>query len=87
CLARLGEPIWVDQQRELSKPDWNQLLTTRLRENQTALSLSAMDRSSDQFDHLIRGSVGAGGFYDFCRRLKSWSRLKRFRPQHGNQFE
>lgn len=87
CLARLGEPIWVEQQRGLSKPDWNQLLTTRLRKNQTELSQSAITRSSDQFDHLIRGSVGAGGFYDFFRRLKSWSRLKRFRPQHGNQFE
>jgi 1-acyl-sn-glycerol-3-phosphate acyltransferase len=87
CLARLGEPISIQQNKDLSKPDWNRLVTQRLRDTQTELSHCAMQRSADRFENLIRGKVGAGGFYDFFRRLKSWARLKRFRPQHGNQFE
>jgi 1-acyl-sn-glycerol-3-phosphate acyltransferase len=72
CLARFGQPLWIDG---------------RLRQTQMELSQCAIQRSSDSFDNLLRGTSGAGGFYDFFRRLKSWSRLKRFRPQHGNQFE
>lgn len=87
CLARLGDPICIEQNRELTKADWNRRVTTALRETQTELSQCAMQRSADSFENLIRGRAGAGGFYDFFRRLKSWSRLKRFRPQHGNQFE
>lgn len=87
CLAKLGEPISIAENQALDKPEWNRLVTTRLRQTQNELSQSAMQRSSDNFDNLIRGRTGAGGFYDFFRRLKSWSRLKRFRPHHGNQFE
>jgi len=87
CLARMGEPIWIGQHRDLAKPDWNRLITSRLRENQMELSKLVVNRDSEAFDHLILGKVGAGGFYDFFRRLRSWSRLKRFRPQHGNHFE
>lgn len=87
CLTRMGEPIWIQQHTDASKADWNRLVTNHLRENQVELSKLTVNRDSEAFENLIHGKVGAGGFYDFFRRIKSWSRLRRFRPQHGNQFE
>lgn len=87
CLVRMGTPISCADHAELSKVEWGQLLTTRLRENQRALAELAIARSSEPFEDLIRGRAGAGFVYDSFRRIKSWATGSRFRSQHGEQFE
>ena len=87
CLARIGEASLVSQHSDLSKPDWNVMLTNKLRANQERLTELAMERSSEPFENLIRGGRGAGGFYDSFRRLRSLLTGKSFRSQHGSQFE
>ncbi|TWU46261.1 hypothetical protein Poly51_56570 [Rubripirellula tenax] len=87
CMARLGEPIRIGDHVGIDKAAWNELLTAALRENQSRLSQSSIIRSSEPFDNVLSGRRGAGGTYDFFRRIKSWATGKRFRAQHGNQFE
>lgn len=87
CLAKLGRPLSIVEQSQLAKAQWNELLTSRLRETQSGLAKLAIARSSEPFDDLITGSAGAGFVYDSFRRLKSWSRGQRFRSRHGKQFE
>lgn len=87
CLARFGEAIDLSKQTELGKEQWGDFLTTRLRRTQSDLASKSMTRSSEGFDDLIRGSVGAGMFYDSFRRVGAWARGRRFRSRHGNQFE
>jgi 1-acyl-sn-glycerol-3-phosphate acyltransferase len=87
CLAKMGTPLSCTDHIDISKAEWNELLTSRLRETQKSLAELAIARSSDPFDNLIRGRSGAGFVYDSFRRIKSWTTGNRFRSQHGEQFE
>jgi 1-acyl-sn-glycerol-3-phosphate acyltransferase len=87
CLVKLGKPIQIANHREVSKPVWNELVTTRLRQTQAELAQLAMARSSQPFENLLLGKTGAGGTYDIFRRLKSLATGRRFRAKHGKQFE
>ncbi len=87
CLIQLGNPIEIHRQSELNKTQWNDLLTTRLRQCQRDLAVLAIARSSGPFHNLMKGSPGAGLVYDTMRRIKSAVSGKSFRAQHGDQFE
>ncbi len=86
-LVRLGEPLRIADHLDLDKVQWNDLLTRHLRENQDRLKQLAIARSSEPFDNLLVGHRGAGGIYDLFRRLKTMGTGKKFRAQHGKQFE
>jgi 1-acyl-sn-glycerol-3-phosphate acyltransferase len=87
CLVKMGTPIPILAHSDLPKAQWSELLTSRLRETQLDLSELAITRSSEPFENLIRGRTGAGFVYDSFRRIKSWATGRRFRSQHGKQFE
>lgn len=87
CLVRIGPGIQIAQPTPLSKDQWNQLLHQKLRENQRELAESAMSRSSDRFDNLLRGRAGAGFFYDTMRRVRGLLSGQPVRTQHGEQFK
>ena len=87
CLAKTGEPIEFSTETLIDKADWNELLTGRLRRTQNELAELAIERSSDAFDNLLRGTAGAGIVYDSFRRFKSILSGQRFRSRHGEQFE
>ena len=87
CLIQFSEPLSLAEHATLDKSDWNELLTRTLRDTQQSLSKRAIARSSEPFDDLLRGNRGAGGVYDVFRRAKSWATGKRFRANHGSQFE
>jgi hypothetical protein len=87
CLVKMGTPIPILAHSDLPKTLWGELLTSRLRETQLDLSELAITRSSEPFENLIRGRTGAGFVYDSFRRIKSWATGRRFRSQHGKQFE
>lgn len=87
CLSLLGTPINIAEHHDLSKPEWSELLTERLREAQTRLSERAIQRSAEPFDSLMSGTRGAGGAYDSFRRAKAWATGQDFRASHGEHFE
>ncbi len=87
CLALIGEPIRVAEHKLLSKTQWQECLTNRLRLAQDALSRLAIARSSEPFDNLLPGNRGAGFLYDSWRRLTAFSTRTKFRSAHGDAFE
>ncbi|TWU46887.1 lysophospholipid acyltransferase family protein [Rubripirellula reticaptiva] len=87
CLARLGVPIRISDHASLLKPQWNDQLQQSLRENQFRLAELAIARSSDPFDNLLMGKRGAGGVYEWTRRMKSLVTGNKFRSEHGSQFK
>lgn len=87
CLAKTGTPILLTEQSGLSKPQWAELLSDRLRQTQSDLSQLAIARSAAPFDNLLSGHRGAGTVYDSFRRVKAWVTGQPFRAQHGEHFE
>ena len=59
----------------------------RTSRNATAVVAAVIGRSSEPFDDLLKGKTGAGMFYDSFRRTRSLFSRKKFRHQHGEQFE
>jgi 1-acyl-sn-glycerol-3-phosphate acyltransferase len=87
CLVKLGEPFRIRDHASLSKPDWQEKLTERLRETQRQLGVLSVAKTSEPFDQLLKGKRGAGGFYDSLRRAKAWVTGDKFQAAHGDQFE
>ena len=54
----------------------------RLAETMDRLSCEARTQDPERFIDLLDGSVGVGGLYDAGRRLKAWSRGRRFDGAH-----
>jgi 1-acyl-sn-glycerol-3-phosphate acyltransferase len=86
CLALQGQMIRVAEFANHSKSMWGELLTDRLRTAQDELGQLAIARHSVPFDDLLVGHRGAGGVYDFMRRMKSRLSGKTFQAEHGDQF-
>jgi 1-acyl-sn-glycerol-3-phosphate acyltransferase len=87
CIFQMGAPIDVSAHANLSKPEWNELVTARLRETQTSLAQHVIARSAEPFDNLLHGKRGGGLIYDSLRRLKALVTGRKFRAAHGEQFE
>ena len=62
--------------------DAEQLLETRLGETQDALAASAVRRDPADFEMLLRGNAGVGGFYDAWRRWRARWRGEKFEKEH-----
>lgn len=87
CLIRFGEPVSMLESGERSKAEWTDLLSQQLRTAQAKLSEESVARDASKFTRVLRGRVGAGGSYDFMRRIKSLVSRQRFRPEHGEKFQ
>jgi len=61
---------------------WTVRIETALTQTLDALNADAMSRDPARFRTLLGGKTGAGGAYDFVRRLGSWMRFRRFDPTH-----
>ena len=87
CLAMFGNPVSIAENEGRSKQEWRDRLSAELRGTQQQLSQLVIGRSSEPFDDLLKGKTGAGMFYDSFRRTRSLFSRKKFRHQHGEQFE
>ena len=87
CLVRFSDPISLAEHSDWSKGQWNDHLTDMLRLSQRQLSLLAIARQSEPLDNLLGGRSGAGGIYDTFRWAKSLLTGKKFRRNHGSQFQ
>ncbi len=87
CFFQMGAPIDVSDHPELDKPQWQELVTHRLRDAQAALSQRVIARSAEPFDNLLKGKRGGGLIYDSLRRVKALATGRRFRAAHGEHFE
>jgi 1-acyl-sn-glycerol-3-phosphate acyltransferase len=82
ALARFGEPVSIGD-ADLSPEEWTALLEEKLAAAQDTLAAEALTRDPVAFEILLGGSAGVGGVYDTWRRLRSYLRGERFRPEHG----
>lgn len=80
-FARLGAP--VSSPTQLSKSDWNQLLTQRLRQTQCELGESVKARQPSAFTYLIASRPLRLSWYDYGRSWSAWLRGKPFDPRHS----
>ena len=87
CLAKFGPPIDASKQDKMTKQQWGAILTQQLRDTQDQLAQLATARSSDPFESLMAGRIGAGMLYDSFRRAKSLLTGNKFEASHGEQFK
>ena len=86
CLVHAGQRIKLAEHADLTKPQWDTVLSETLRGTQQTLAELAKARSSDPFENLLSGKTGAGGFYDSLRRVQSLVGGHPFRSSHREPF-
>lgn len=82
ALVEFGVPIRAGEEAK-SKDEWQVDLEARLARAQASLAEKSIARDSDQFEVVLEGSAGIGGWYDFWRRIKSGLTGQAFNPRHG----
>ena len=87
CLVRFGTPLCPDEQTLTDKSQWAIALTNGLRSAQQQLAADSIARDAAKFTPILHGRSGAGGTYDFMRRVKSLVRREKFRPEHGEKLQ
>jgi hypothetical protein len=68
---------------ELSKSQWNELLTQRLRQTQTELANSVIQREESAFQYVIASRPKRLGWYDYFRSWRAFLRGHKFDPRHS----
>ena len=81
AVVAFGTPIRMGQGMDARA--WEPLLAERLEATQDALAVAARKRDPGRFRTLLDGETGVGFVYDLARRLRAWSRGRRFDPSHG----
>lgn len=79
-FTRFGTPISSTQ--SISKSQWNDLLTQRLRQTQYELSQSVMSRDLAAFKYVVASRPIRLGWYDYGRSWAAWLKGKSFDPRH-----
>lgn len=82
ALARFGEPMTMGSELPASLVDLRSTLEARLVDVMDRLADDAISRDAGRFSLLLDGRAGVGGAYDLGRRIKAWSRGRRFDPAH-----
>lgn len=83
-LVQFGDPVRVrNGQPQRSKQDWTTTFETALQQTQANLKSHAVARDASVFETIIGGQTGAGGVYDFARRIKSWFTGRQFDASHS----
>jgi hypothetical protein len=83
ALARFGTPIETGRDRDVAA--WTRHLEDELTRTMDALARESATRDPALFRPLVRGGAGVGGIYDLWRRLRAWSRGRRFDASHGGR--
>ncbi len=87
CLLCFGPPLNIAAHRGEDKPAWSARLAHRLRETQRRLAEHVIARDCSPFQLLLRGHGGAGGGYDWMRRMRALLTRRPLPPQHGKHFQ
>jgi hypothetical protein len=82
-LVGCGPVVDVADHPGQSPRRWTGLIEQALEAAQDNLAAEAMTRDPSRFISLVEGKAGVGGVYDLGRRLRSWVRGRKFRPEHG----
>ena len=86
ALCRFGEPFEIrGSDASRTSAELNAMFARALAQTMEKLSQESIQRSPLGFQSLLKGSSGVGGVYDEWRRLRSWSRGKRFNASHEEQ--
>lgn len=87
CLCWFGEPLcthWGLQ--TASKPQWQQVLVSRLRAAQDDLAAASIARDETKFEMLLSGRTGTSRIYDAARRAFSRWRGQPVQLSHGEKL-
>ena len=79
ALVSVGDPLPITP---APAKVWNERIEVALARTLDGLNADAVSRDPTRFRTLLGGKTGAGGMYDFFRRLGSWARFRRFDPTH-----
>ncbi len=82
ALIEFGSPT-VSNRGDVTKKAWQRELEDRLAATQASLAQKAIAHNPDQFDVLLDGSAGIGGWYDLMRRYRALLTGSTFNPRHG----
>jgi hypothetical protein len=86
-FAKLGDAIHCDHRKhaetELNKSQWNELLTQRLRQTQTELASSVIQREGSAFQYVIASRPKRLGWYDYFRSWRAFLCGHKFDPRHS----
>ncbi len=82
ALIGFGDARVMGSDVPASSSDRHDLLVTSLSHAMDRLRGAALDRDATRFVELFEGTVGVGGVYDAGRRLKAWSKGRRFDAAH-----
>jgi 1-acyl-sn-glycerol-3-phosphate acyltransferase len=82
ALVRIGEPLHIAEHPGLGGKEWTALIEIALTSTLDSLNAEATRRDPAAFTELLSGRTGVGGMYDWWRRLKAWSRGRKFDPSH-----
>jgi 1-acyl-sn-glycerol-3-phosphate acyltransferase len=83
-LVEFGQAVRSDPGRK-SKTAWRTGLEDRLAETQASLAARAIGRHVREFDTVLTGEAGVGGWYDLLRRGRAVLSGTSFQPEHGSQ--
>jgi 1-acyl-sn-glycerol-3-phosphate acyltransferase len=83
ALVRIGEPLRIKDHPGLRGKEWSKLIEEALTRTLDQLNAETASRDPSKFVTLLEGRSGVGGVYDVWRRLKAWSRGRKFDPAHG----
>jgi 1-acyl-sn-glycerol-3-phosphate acyltransferase len=85
ALIEFGSPVFSEREQR-SKGSWQQELEDRLAASQSSLACKVIDRKADQFEVVLDGSAGIGGWYDLLRRFRARLTGAEFDPRHGGRL-
>ncbi len=84
-FCRFGKPISSDQ--DLTKPEWNEVLNTGIRNTQVELAEQVISRDERYFEIMIGGQAGVNWAYDSLRRIGSIFTGNKIDVAHGKKLE
>ncbi len=82
ALLHFGPPIESGRE-SLSPAAWTARFEAALEAAQDTLATAACRRAQGDFQILLRGAAGVGGWYDRWRRARARWRGEDFHPEHG----
>ncbi len=84
-LLRFGSPVVVYDPQDRDRAAWTAHLAASLEAAMDALARESMRRHAADFELLLGGRAGVGGFYDLWRRCKAIATGQPFTPAHGSR--
>ncbi len=82
ALIAFGDATVMGRATPLAAKDLQARLEDDLSRTMDRLARDATTHDPERFDELFVGSAGVGGVYDLGRRMRSWSRGRRFDASH-----